>query len=105
MYQCEHCDKKLLKTEKGMLAHEYVCYKNPENHYPCWGCKHKSMGNVTYIYGGEETTAEVHYCTKKEIQIHNEVCEKKGFSEEPRFMYSVKINQCKDREEVSFFDR
>ena len=104
MFQCDHCGKKLLKTEKGMLAHEDVCYKNPENCYPCWGCKFRSWTDITYIYGGEETTAEVHYCTKKEIQIHNEVCEKKGLSEEYIFINSVKINSCKDYEVKSFFD-
>jgi hypothetical protein len=104
MFACIHCSKKLLKTEKGMIAHEDVCFHNPENKYPCWGCKFRTTIEVSITLGEEERTAEVHYCTKNKIQIHNEVCEKRGLDESGRFENSIKINQCNNREEKKFND-
>jgi len=94
MFACIYCSKKLLKTEKGMLAHENVCYKNPENYYPCWGCEHKTIIEISHTYCGEEATSEVHYCSERRIQIHNKVCEKRGLDESGRFLKSALVQKC-----------
>lgn len=97
MFACIHCGKKLLKTGKGMIAHEYVCFHNPENKYPCATCTHKTLKPLDD--DSFANTISVHYCSKLKKQTHNLRFIKKGsFDGAQGFEESVLIQECEDFE-------
>lgn len=84
VYQCEHCDKKLFRKH-AMENHEMMCYHNPDNFRPCYGCvflgKKKVQVNTNYPnpWGGDMfMDKELFYCHKKETFLHSPQVEMKG---------------------------
>ncbi len=72
LYICEHCGKKY-QREKACLAHEAMCYHNPENKTCCYGCKflEKVAATHYYNYGDRllEKKVNVFRCKKKGVYL------------------------------------
>ena len=74
VYYCEHCGKHGLSKPK-MIYHENICFNNPVNFRPCFGCHNltKKESQVTgYYYNGSEwiRKVDVFYCKAKDIYLH-----------------------------------
>lgn len=85
VYQCDHCKKKYFR-ENACVSHEVVCFHNPANFRPCFGCACliKKETAVTFDgdgeYGYQEWTEQksVLYCSKFSMFMHTPQNEIKG---------------------------
>lgn len=74
VYYCEHCKKHGL-SKSAMIYHESICFNNPINFRPCFGCNNlqKETARISGVYyDGSEwfRNVDVFYCTKKDIYLH-----------------------------------
>lgn len=68
VYYCEHCKKHGL-SKSAMIYHETICFNNPINFRPCFGCNNlqKKETEITgHYYNGSEWERKVNvfYCAK-----------------------------------------
>ena len=74
IYKCDFCNK-LYQIKRFAMQHEKICFKNPKNDRPCFGCIFLGKKNVDvyeYEYDGSDfkRVYSLFFCKKKEVFLH-----------------------------------
>lgn len=92
IYKCDFCNK-LYQKKAACEAHEFICFKNPDNKRPCYGCIHleKIKADLYFdTFQGEGCRkVDVFHCNAKDIYIHTPQVEAKGNA----FEFGDKLNE------------
>lgn len=81
IFTCSFCNKHYF-IKNACIKHEDRCFKNPENHRPCFNCYNLDKKQDDYYedspYGETSRTVTLFFCKIKKAYIYPPLITKKG---------------------------
>lgn len=109
-YKCEYCKKNYIRKH-AVIAHEHLCFKNPENKRACFSCEHLEKKTVEIFHddfrGGDVVqNVSIFHCSKLNHFLYPPKVEHKKNAFETDEIDNLPMKkECEFfKEEVSTFD-